>query len=243
MNPVILQMMKHRSIRSYKADETIPDEKLDQIIRAAQSAPSWINGQHYSIIGVKDKARKQKLAEYTKNPYVADCSVFLVFVGDFYRVELASEKHQKHFTTSSEEDLLLIASVDVGLACQNALTAAESLGYGTVCIGGIRRNISDVADFLGLPEMTFPIVGLCIGVPDQDSPVKPRLPKEAVYFEEVYQPDTLPLLEAYDKTIIPFSKREGSIGFTERMANFYDKPYYSGITEFLKKQGFLKGSK
>ncbi|WP_167630170.1 NADPH-dependent oxidoreductase [Listeria valentina] len=243
MNPVINQMINHRSIRSYKTDAPIPEEKLDQIIRAAQSAPSWINGQHYSIIGVKDKARKQKLAEYTKNPYVADCSVFLVFVGDFYRVELASEKHQKYFTTKSEEDLLLIASVDIGLACQNALTAAESLGYGTVCIGGIRRHISEVAEFLGLPEMTIPIVGLCIGVPDQDPPVKPRLPKEAVYFEEVYQSDTLPLLEAYDETIIPYSKREGGMSYTERMANFYDKPYYHGITDFLRKQGFLKGSK
>ncbi|EUJ33498.1 putative FMN-containing NADPH-linked nitro/flavin reductase [Listeria floridensis FSL S10-1187] len=226
MNHVINQMLAHRSIRAYQTGQTIPEDELDLIIRAAKSAPSWINGQHYSIIGIKDAARKAKLAELTRNPYVADCSIFLVFVGDFYRVSLASELHQKSFSTKQEADLLLVAATDVGLACQNALTAAESLGYGTVCIGGIRRDIDAVSEFLELPEMVLPIVGLCIGTPASNPPVKPRLPKEASYFEETYRTDTLPLLEAYDKTIIPFSEREGSVGYTERIASFYDKSYY-----------------
>ncbi len=239
MNQVIEQMLNHRSIRKYVSGKDIPDTDLDLIIRAAQSAPSWINGQQYSIIGVREESRKQKLAELTKNPYVAECSIFLVFVGDFYRVNLASAKYQTAFHAKNEEDLLLVAATDVGLACQNALTAAESLGYGTVCIGGIRREFTEVAEFLDLPEMVIPIVGLCVGYPDTDSVVRPRLPKEAVYFAETYQTDTLPLLEKYDTTIIPYAEREGSIGYTERIAKFYAQPYFTGIRDGLKKQGFL----
>ncbi|WP_088810503.1 MULTISPECIES: NADPH-dependent oxidoreductase [Listeria] len=243
MNKVIEQMLSHRSIRKYIPGKSIPETDLDLIIRAAQSAPSWINGQQYSIVGVKDAARKQKLAELTKNPYVAECSIFLVFVGDFHRANLASAKYQTAFNAKSDEDLLLVAATDVGLACQNALTAAESLGYGTVCIGGIRREFTEVSEFLGLPEMVIPIVGLCVGYPDTESVIRPRLPKEAVYFEETYQTDTLPLLEKYDVTIIPYSEREGSIGYTERIAKFYAQPYFTGIPEGLKKQGFLGGNK
>ncbi|MEG7759877.1 nitroreductase family protein, partial [Listeria monocytogenes] len=76
-------------------------------------------------------------------------------------------------------DLLMVAATDIGLCMQNALTAAESLGYGTICIGGLRRNIAATAEFLNLPEFVMPVVGLCIGVPDVEAPVKPRLPKEA----------------------------------------------------------------
>ncbi|WP_239255883.1 NADPH-dependent oxidoreductase [Listeria ilorinensis] len=243
MNPIIDQINQHRSIRKYQPDKTIPEEQLDAIIRAAQSAPSWINGQQYSMIGVKEPERKEKLAALTGNPYVAECSVFLVFVADFYRVKVASKKYGKDFGAKAEADLLLVAATDVGLACQNAILAAESMDLGTVCIGGIRRELAAVSEFLELPEFVFPVVGLCLGYPAVQPPVKPRLPKEAVYFEESYKTDTWPLLEKYDEEIIPFSKREGSIGYTERIAKSYDQPYYSGITEALKKQGYLGGNR
>ncbi|CCQ21673.1 FMN reductase [NAD(P)H] [Listeria monocytogenes N53-1] len=87
----------------------------------------------------------------------------------------------------------------------------------------------------------MPVVGLCIGVPDVEAPVKPRLPKEAVYFEETYQTDVMPLLEAYDQEIIPFSEREGFVSYTERLAKFYDRPYYPNLTEQIKERGFLGG--
>ncbi|MEN1069878.1 NADPH-dependent oxidoreductase [Listeria monocytogenes] len=242
MNDVLTLLRNHRSFRKYKKGVEIPEEKLDAIIRAAQAAPSWINGQHYSIIAIKDQERKNKMAELCGNqPYIAECSVFLCFVADFHRVKVASDMHGKSFQISGEEDLLMVAATDIGLCMQNALTAAESLGYGTICIGGLRRNIAATAEFLNLPEFVMPVVGLCIGVPDVEAPVKPRLPKEAVYFEETYQTDVMPLLEAYDQEIIPFSEREGFVSYTERLAKFYDRPYYPNLTEQIKERGFLGG--
>lgn len=46
MNDVLTLLRNHRSFRKYKKGVEIPEGNLDAIIRAAQAAPSWINGQH-----------------------------------------------------------------------------------------------------------------------------------------------------------------------------------------------------
>ncbi|MBC1801001.1 NADPH-dependent oxidoreductase [Listeria booriae] len=244
MNSIIDHLRSHRSFRKFQTDRVIPKEQLDAIIRATQSAPSWINGQQYSIIAVQNPERKQKMAELCGNqPYIAESSVFLVFVADFYRTHLASETHGGSLTAVENVDALLVGATDVGLACENTIIAAESFDLGVVCIGGIRRNMADVIDFLQLPKYVFPMVGLCIGYPDVEMPIKPRFPKEAVYFEETYQTDVTDAMAAYDETIIPFSAREGGISWTKRVSAFYDKDYYPSIAETLKQQGFLMKDK
>ena len=44
MNPVLEYLDNHKSIRNYK-DQPLENEKLEQIIKAAQAAPTWCNGQ------------------------------------------------------------------------------------------------------------------------------------------------------------------------------------------------------
>ena len=58
MNPVLESLFKHKSIRKYK-EQPLEDEKLQLIIKAAQAAPTWCNGEQVSIIAIKDKARKE----------------------------------------------------------------------------------------------------------------------------------------------------------------------------------------
>ena len=60
MNPVLESLFKHKSIRKYK-DQPLEDEKLQLIIKAAQAAPNWCNGQQVSIIVIKDKELRKKL--------------------------------------------------------------------------------------------------------------------------------------------------------------------------------------
>ena len=57
MNPVLECLFNHKSIRKYK-NLPLEDEKLQLIVKAAQSAPSWCNGEQVSIIAVKDQAIK-----------------------------------------------------------------------------------------------------------------------------------------------------------------------------------------
>ena len=69
-------------------------------------------------------------------------------------------------------------------------------------IGSIRNNPADVHELLELPERVFPLVGLCLGYPDHDPMVKPRLPEKAVIHNEKYNDAQFDeSIREYDKII------------------------------------------
>jgi hypothetical protein len=82
-----------------------------------------------------------------------------------------------------------MGAIDAALAAQNAVTAAEALGLGTVYIGALRNRPEEVAQELSLPSSVFAVFGLCVGVPDPARPalIKPRLPQRSVLFRERYE--------------------------------------------------------
>lgn len=61
MNDALKTILAHRSIRSYR-DKPIAEEHLEQIIRAVQAAPNWVNLQLVSIIAVKDAERRKRFS-------------------------------------------------------------------------------------------------------------------------------------------------------------------------------------
>ena len=65
MNPVLESLFKHRSIRKYK-NQPLEKEKLELIIKAAQAAPTWFNGEQVSIIAIKDQRSFRKIMLGTK---------------------------------------------------------------------------------------------------------------------------------------------------------------------------------
>ena len=183
-NQTIELLQNHRVYREFDSSATVPDSQLNDIIKCAQQAPSWQNGQHYSIINISDKALRQKIVDLQpRNPQIAQCSVFLVFVMDGYRSYLSSQAYDGSFEGFKDSDTLITLATDTALAAQNATVAAESLGYATCPIGGLRMIANDLIELLKLPKYTYPIFGLCIGKPSVEMRLKPRLPKSAVYFE------------------------------------------------------------
>jgi FMN reductase [NAD(P)H] len=241
LNEVIRLLTNHRSFRQYTG-EAVEPEKLKTIIEAAQAAPSWVHGQQVSIIAVRSEERKHRLSVLSGNQkHVADAPVFLVFCMDFHRAKLAAELEEQPFEAARDVDALLVGATDVGIALSNAVAAAESLGLGIIPIGGVRRNTAEVIKLLQLPEYVFPVVGLCIGYPAEELPKKPRLPVQAVYHEEVYNPDQKELIEAYNETHRESLKAQG---LTERewsgtIARFYAlNPQYGDAGQTLPQQGF-----
>ncbi|ORX79512.1 Nitro/flavin reductase [Anaeromyces robustus] len=252
MNPVLESLFKHQSIRKYK-DQPLEEEKLDLIIKAAQVAPNWCNGQQVTIIAVQEPECKQRLSVLcTNQPYVASCSVFLVFCADYYRASLAFEKiGHKDFAKKYIEqlDVLFVGSHDVGIAMQNAVVAAESMGLGTVPIGTVRSQALEVVKELNLPKYVIPIVGLCVGYPDDNPGIKPRLPSKAVCFKEKY--DTSKLQEEIDgydnqfqKYLSERSTNDRDANWSSRLYDLYSASYnsgrYNGDYELLKQQGFIE---
>lgn len=244
MNETISKMLEHRSIRKY-SDRPVPRELIEQIVSAGQMASSSSNVQAYTVIAVTDADRKAKLAELCGNQaYVAECPVFLVWCADLSRLKRAAERHIPSETTyEGTTENFIVATVDTALAAQNAAIAAESLGLGIVYIGGIRNHSEEVADLLGLPQLSYPVFGMCLGYPDQNPGLRPRLPLPAVLHWNRY--DTAGQEEqvaAYDQIMSSYLReRTGGAKDTpwsELMAEKLAQPARLHMREFLEKRGF-----
>lgn len=197
MNQTIDLMRAHSSVRRF-TEEPLVEEDLTAIIDAGRAASSWKNFQSYSIICIRSQEKKQALYDLTPQPAILQAAVVLLFVGDHHRASKAAHLYGEGFDARGSENLL-ISSVDASLAGQNTLLAAESLGYGGVFIGMIRHRARDIAELFHLPAYTYPVFCLALGRPAQHHPVKPRLAREAVVFDEVYQEQGTDVIEAYDQ--------------------------------------------
>lgn len=225
MNDTVKTLKSHRAYRHFKAGRPVCAEHVQTIIDCARQAPSWMNGQHYTIINISDEALRRRIVGLQPaNPQVGTCGLFLIFIADLNRARLCSEAYGGSFSAATHSDSLITAVTDASLAAQNAAVAAESLGYGTCFIGGMRFIAQELIELLQLPRHTMPVFGLCIGEPDIDMRLKPRLPQATVYAENRY-PDEQTLsdgLEAYEATMTAFGEAREKLPYREKFARYYD---------------------
>lgn len=236
-------IQNHRSIRKY-LDKDIEDGVLNELLVAAQWAPSSHNVQAYSIIVVKDQDKKNILSEYCgSQEWVRTCPVFLVFCADLYRLKVACEMNESPYALDGVENLL-VGAVDAALAAENTYIGAKSYGLGGVMIGGIRNNSKKVVELLRLPEYVIPIVGMCLGYPDsaQEPWQKPRLPQYTVVHNEEYDTEIIEKgLMEYDNIISDYYFRrtngQRDKGWTQLMADYLGSERRLDLKEFIINQG------
>ncbi|BEP28303.1 NADPH-dependent oxidoreductase [Helicovermis profundi] len=243
MNNTIKSITNHRSIRSF-TNQMIEEDKLSAILESAQAAPSSINGQQMSIIVIKDQTTKDKIAKLAGGqPWISSTPIFLLFLADYYRAKLAADKNDEELVISNNMEGTLVSSIDVGLAMGNSIVAAESLGLGTVCIGGIRMSPDEIIELLELPKYVYPMAGLCIGYPVEENipDKKPRLPKEAVVHQEKYNSNINSYIDDYDKTISEYMKNRPNTqnihDWSSSISSTYNKVYFPKVSRTLKEQG------
>jgi FMN reductase (NADPH) len=243
MNEVIETILNHRSLRHFE-DKPLTEEQIKAIVSCAQSASTSSFIQAYSIIGVKDKEKKKKLAEIAGNQeYVEKNGHLFVFCADLYLHSIIGENEQKEVTPSIEStEKFMVSLIDASLAAQNAAIAAESLGLGICYIGGIRNNLDEVKKLLKTPERVIPLFGLVVGYPTKLTDKKPRLPFEHVYHEDEYEQNTevyVRQLQKYDHLISSYyEERTGgkrTDRWTEQMANMLDKKSRMYMKDFIQK--------
>ncbi|MBP3963220.1 NADPH-dependent oxidoreductase [Paenibacillus lignilyticus] len=244
-NEVLSTIMNHRSIRKFK-DERLPREQVETIVRAAQMAASSSFMQAYSIIGLTDPTLKRELRDITRTPYVEENGHLFIFCADLQRLTVMADEQEKQDMKVMLESSMAyqIAIVDATLAAQNAVLAAESLGLGTVIMGAVKKDIVRLDQMLGLPEYVTSLFGIAVGVPDQQPELKPRLPLEAVYFENRYATDEeqQELIAAYDRDINEYYWTRSE---NNRMDNWSRKHIekltkkisLSGMTEYVQSKG------
>lgn len=242
MNPTVELLKSHRSIRKFK-DQQIPQELFEDLIAAGQSAATSNHVQAYSIIHVINPANRQRLAELAGGqPYIAESSDFLVFCADMKRSTQAAERAGANVVPGMTEQLL-VASIDAALMAQNVMIAAESSGLGGCYIGGIRNNPQEVSDLLKLPENVYPVFGLCLGYPDQNPEVKPRLPLAAILKQDYYDDAEDQVLVAdFDATMARYySERTGgnkNTNWSEQLKPLFTTKLRAHMKDFLNNRGF-----
>ncbi len=237
MTETIKLMKAHTSVRRFK-EQALPQEDLTKILTAAQMASSWKNFQSYSVIVVRSQEKKDALYELVPQEAIRQSAVFLLFVGDLNRAEKGARLHTDTFQPQGVEGLL-ISSVDAALAGQNALLAAESLGYGGVIIGLVRYKSEEVAELFNLPDYTYPVFGMALGVPNQNHDVKPRLPLENVIFEEEYQEQSTEAIEAYDRVQADYAGSRATTSWSQRLAEQFGQAEPNSTRKNLEQKKLL----
>lgn len=251
INATIAGILAHRSCRSY-TERAVDDSLLDVLLACAQSAPAKSNLQQYSIVVVRDAARRQAIAELVPSldPWFIKAPVFLCFLGDVRRIRRLAEK-RGHDYANNNADTFMNACVDAALAMQNFITAAESAGLGTCPISMIRNRIDDFAEILQLPDGVFPIAGLTLGWPDWGGIASVRLPASIVVHRETYDDATLDReIDAHDdraharKPIKPGGQRHTDrygvlekCPWSENVARQLSLPERDGFAAYLKRKG------
>jgi nitroreductase len=223
-NETIAGLLGHRSVRTYKPD-AVPPGTLETMMAAAQSAATSSNMQWCSAIAITDPATKKVLAEVAGGQkHIEQCPLFAAWVADMARNQRISRSENTGFECMPWLETFMVACIDVALAAQNAVTAAESLGLGTVYIGAMRNDPVRVARLLGLPPQSFVVFGLCVGYAADKGAgeVKPRLPQGIVLHRERYDGGAeAELRRTYDAEMTKFSQRHElqAATWTQRVLN------------------------
>ncbi len=157
---------KRKSVRKY-APKPVEPEKLEQILRAAQLAPSWRNGQCWKFIVVTDSAKKQALIRCT--------TLFnQTWMGSEYAIIVACGD-PKHSGSRNQQPYYM---VDVAIAMEHLVLAATDLGLGTCWIGGFEEP--KVKELLGIPSEIRVVAMTPLGYPAESHGIVDKITKSFV---------------------------------------------------------------
>ncbi len=242
MSAVIELLKSHRSIRKFTT-QPIDEDLFQQLVAAGQAAATSSFLQGSTLIRVRNAESRAELAKLAGNqPYVESAAEFLVCCADLKRAGNYCREYGKPFEGDYTEHFI-IATVDVALMAQSLVTAAESVGLGICYIGGVRNNPRQVSDLLKLPRGVYPVFGLCLGYPDQNPELKPRLPASVIVKDETYNEDgDAEAIRAYDDEIREYYRtRTGGghgISWSEQVSVLLAEKARPHMKDFLAEQGF-----
>ena len=229
-NETIRQLHERKSVRAFTPEPvSVADERA--VLEAACQAPTAGNEQLYSIIVVRDQAKKDALAASCDNqPFIAKAPLVLAFCADVRRWRRGFALAGADPREPGAGDFLL-AVEDTMIAAQNAVVAAHSLDLGSCYIGDILENCEEQARILGCPRWGVPVSVLVIGhpAPAQLRRRKPgRFPLEGIVFENEYR--DLP----EDELRALLATKEGQTadadrGFEEWLGAFCARKWNSGF--------------
>lgn len=246
MKSVKESLLERRSIRRYER-EAIPAEQMQLIYDAIRNTPTSFNGQQFSVIDVTDPELKEKLYELTEEKQIKTCSHFLVFIADYNKISVAAEAMGEDMPDYTNTiDGLMVSVIDASLAMMSAVTVAESLGLGCCPIGYARTAAPEkIAMALNLPQKTFVVCGLSIGVPREMPDLKPKQPQELMIFSNKYPGDMDKMavdLMKYNAEVKEFNQTrtgdKSDFDWVGRILYYYGLSMDLGMLRAFQRRGF-----
>lgn len=242
MNPIDV-LLNHRTIREFKSSP-MPPQQLSILLDIAKRTATSMGLQSFSIIRIVNPELKAAIVEVCNQEYVARVPELFIFIVDAYRNSRIVREQGITSDIERDSDRFFQGWTDAAIAAQNMVAAAELGGFGTVFFGSILNNVPKMIELLKLPELTFPVVGVGIGVPNQKPQLKPRMPREANVFDDSYTvfDSYLELLEDYDEEMEQYydmrdtNRRVDS--FTKQVAGKKAVPLRQKLIQQAEAQGF-----
>jgi FMN reductase [NAD(P)H] len=197
--PFLHQVLARRTHRTY-AQKPVPEPLVRLLSAAALCASSKSDFQQASLIRVSDPQTRGDLASLIPEmPWIGTAPEFFVFCGDARRLERIGELRNRPVSNGRLEGFFN-AAIDAALAMQTFVLAAEAAGLGCCPISVIRNHITRAAAILNLPDLVFPVAGLCVGYPATAGHVSLRLPPSVTVHHNRYDDSDMPdLLDSYDR--------------------------------------------
>jgi len=149
----IFQAIKtRRSVRQYQP-KPVPEDKLRKVLEAARLAPSAHNAQDWKFVVVKDKEKREVLAQAAGQDFISQAPVIIVAVG----------LEPEHVLPCGVPNY----AVDLAIAVDHMTLAAVEEGLGTCWIGAFSQE--EVKKALKISEDYQVVALLPLGFP-ADSP-------------------------------------------------------------------------
>lgn len=203
-NATIDQQVNHRSIRKFK-NQQLTEEQLTTLYTVFQHTATSLFMQNATLLHITDETKRAKIRELCGQKYVGAQGDLFIFVVDLYRNQQIRQQLGKDDGRLHTTDIFFQGLDDTLLAWQNVANAVESMGLGYVPLGTINDHPLAMLDVLDLPKLTFPALGMQVGVPDQEPQLKPRLPLEFTTFENEYPRDfAVDNLKDYDQVVTTY---------------------------------------
>jgi len=144
------------SVRRYRK-EPVPEKVLMNILEAGRRAPSAMNAQPWHFIVVTDAKIKKELSRRRWAGFLKDAAFIVVGCG---------EKDKKW------------ATVDVAIALQNMVLAAEAQGLGSCWVGDFDE--SAIKNLLNIPDNLKVVALVSFGYPAEKPAPRPKKSLEEI---------------------------------------------------------------
>ncbi len=179
---------KRKAVRTY-TDRPVPEDVLDRVLKAALSAPTGSGSQAWSLLVVRDEARRREIADLiiaggakyfaemrprrdaTPEEHAAECVAYAEKILPTYRIApvwvMGLLVPRGNYPEAMAEGGYTDDLLSVAFAMENLFLAARAEGLGTVPTSAFQRFEKDrLRAVVGLPDEVDPVLVTPLGYPE-----------------------------------------------------------------------------